>query len=103
MEANKTNCGVYKITNTNPNETTGLYKVYIGSSENLKSRKYQHFMGLRSNRHRNKYLQSSFNKYKEENFKWEVIKYIEKLEDKKELKQMYVEFIKEESTVAESN
>ena len=49
--------GIYKITNT----ITGKY--YIGSSKNIKDRIYRHFVALRNNKHKNKHLQASYNKY----------------------------------------
>lgn len=65
--------GVYKITNKINN------KLYIGStSVNLFKRKNQHFRALRLNKHYNQHLQSSYNKYREENFIFEVIEYCEK-------------------------
>lgn len=66
----KTNHGIYKIINLQNN------KIYIGSSSNLKSRKYKHFLGLKNNKHCNYHLQNSYNKYGKENFKWEIIEYI---------------------------
>lgn len=59
--------GVYKIINIINN------KFYIGSSFELTKRKRQHFSDLKFNRHTNTYLQNSFNKYGEENFKFEVL------------------------------
>ena len=94
MRKNKTNCGIYQVINLIPNKTTGINKVYIGSSYNLCSRKNQHFNCLQKNCHKNKYLQNAYNKLKEEYgeevksyFKWEVIKEIEKYEDKEKLKE----------------
>ena len=92
MKEKKTNCGIYQITNLVPNKETGICKVYIGSSINLKNRKYKHFWDLRNNEHLNKYLQKSFNKYGEGNFKWEVIRYIEKYEDKEKLKEELLKY-----------
>jgi len=66
------NCGIYKIINIVNN------KMYIGSSVNLKSRKYAHFNGLRKNNHANDYLQKSFNKHGEDKFKWEIIEYVKR-------------------------
>ena len=57
-------------------------KIYIGSSENLKRRKNAHFNKLNSNKHKNIYLQRSYNKYGEENFNFEII---EECEDKTKL------------------
>lgn len=82
----KTNCGVYKIVNLIPNKKTGVCKVYIGSSFNMKNRRWEHFNKLRKNKHNNKYLQSAVNKYGIENFKFTCIKYIEKYEDKEKLR-----------------
>jgi len=62
--------GIYRIINLVNN------KMYVGSSVNLKSRKYKHFKDLLDNKHGNKHLQSSYNKYGEENFKFEIIEYI---------------------------
>ncbi len=58
---------IYKITN--------IYnkKVYIGQTKNQVTRKYQHFYDLRNNKHKNQYLQNSFNKHGEKEFTFEVI------------------------------
>lgn len=50
-------------------------KIYIGSTqkENSYARKSEHFCKLKSNTHNNKHLQSSFNKYGEENFLYEIL------------------------------
>jgi len=72
----KKTAGIYKIVNL-INE-----KIYVGSSINLKSRKYDHFRRLELGKHENNHLQNSYNKYKKENFKWEVIEYIEVTGDK---------------------
>jgi group I intron endonuclease len=48
-------------------------KIYVGSTTTNKRRKSQHFSDLRNNRHPNKYLQSSFNKYGEDCFEWVVL------------------------------
>ena len=53
-------CGLYKITIAD--------KFYYGSSNNLYNRYYQHIPELRHNKHKNKYLQSAFNKYKQFEF-----------------------------------
>ena len=82
----KTNCGVYKITNLIPNEKTGICKVYIGSSVNFKSRKYNHFNDLEHGKHSNEHLQRAFKRDNIENFKWEILEDIGKIEDKTELK-----------------
>ena len=87
MIEKKTNCGVYKITNVVPDEDTCVCKVYVGSSVNLKSRKCNHFNMLKRNEHDNIHLQRAFKRDGIDNFKWEVIEYIEKYEDKEKLKE----------------
>lgn len=59
--------GIYIITNIVNN------KKYIGSSLNYKQRLRQHKYSLRKNSHYNKHLQSSFNKYGEENFTFKLL------------------------------
>ncbi len=59
--------GVYKIVNL------VNFKFYIGSANNLKRRKGEHFCNLKYNRHINKKLQNAINKYGIENFKFEVL------------------------------
>lgn len=68
---NNRNIGIYKITNLINN------KFYIGSSSDLKKRLYEHRRELNLGVHANKHLQSAWNKYGEENFKFEVIETIE--------------------------
>ena len=63
----KVNHVVYKITNI---ET---FQVYIGVDTYFPKRLLQHISLLRNNKHRNKYLQSSFNKYGEEKFTFEFL------------------------------
>ncbi len=79
--------GVYKICNIITN------KIYIGSAVAIKSRILKHFWELKNNKHCNKYLQHSFNKYGEENFKFEVIEYCEK-EKLIEREQYYMDLYK---------
>ena len=65
-----TNKGIYKITC----KLTG--KFYIGSSVNLKRRRYWHFHQLANNVHNNKHLQSAYNKYGSEAFAFEIIEHV---------------------------
>lgn len=81
----KTNAGIYKITNVINN------KIYVGSSINLKSRKHQHFYRLEKQYHGNNHLQSAYNKYGKDNFKWEIIEYLPLTEDKEENKKLILE------------
>ena len=60
------------------------YKKYIGQSVNIYARWKQHISELNGNKHFNDYLQKSWNKYGEDNFKFYVIEYcdINELDDK---------------------
>lgn len=66
-------------------------KVYIGSAIGHYSRKGQHYYMLRRNIHFNKHLQSSWNKYGEENFKFTVIEFITDLESINKKEEYYIE------------
>lgn len=59
--------GVYKITCV----ATG--KFYIGSAVVLRRRRDQHFSSARMGNHKNEHLQSAWNKYGEDAFRFEVI------------------------------
>lgn len=59
--------GIYKIENL----VNG--KVYIGQSINFKRRFSEHLTELRNNKHANQYLQASWNKYGEHNFKISIL------------------------------
>lgn len=63
-------CGIYKIT------CLSNLKIYIGSTSDIKIRWRNHRNSLRRNKHVNKYLQNAWNKYGEENFRFEVIEII---------------------------
>lgn len=60
-------CGIYKITNLVNN------KVYIGQSIDVESRFYAHLYMLRNKVHYNSHLQNTWDKYGENNFKFEII------------------------------
>lgn len=63
--------GIYQIKNVVNN------KFYIGSSNNIPIRWRQHKNHLNKNKHYNKYLQNSWNKYGQENFKFEIIELVD--------------------------
>ncbi len=63
----KDTSGIYKITNLINN------KFYIGSGKCIRKRFYAHKTELKHNKHTNSHLQRSWNKYGEENFKFEVL------------------------------
>ena len=65
--------GIYEIVNLANN------KFYIGyASISFGDRRDSHFARLRNGYHFNKYLQSDFDKYGEENFDFKIIETIEK-------------------------
>jgi hypothetical protein len=66
--------GIYKITNLITKD------FYIGQSTNLESRKRSHWYKLSCNKHCNILLQSSWNKYGKENFRFEILLYCEPFE-----------------------
>lgn len=70
--------GIYSITCTKNG------RKYIGQSRVLNKRKWQHFNELKHNKHHNKYLQNTYNKYSLDNFKFEVIEHcgVEELNEK---------------------
>ena len=59
--------GVYQITNT----VNG--KTYVGSARNIAIRRRNHRRDLRKNKHGNKYLQRSWNKYGAESFRFSTL------------------------------
>lgn len=69
----------------NLNEKSGIYiiengiseKVYVGSSKNLYARWSDHKSRLNSNKHPNKHLQRSWNKYGQDAFTYKVIEFID--------------------------
>lgn len=63
--------GIYKIVNKITN------KIYIGSADHLHRRFSEHKNCLNSNKHKNKYLQSSWNLHGEEAFVFEVVELVE--------------------------
>lgn len=62
--------GVYKIYNRLNN------KMYIGSCKEFKSRFNGHRNSLKKNKHANKHLQASYNKYGSDNFVFEVLEVV---------------------------
>lgn len=60
-------CGIYTITNLVNN------KIYVGYGINIRDRFHNHKKLLRENKHHNQHLQSSYNKYGKENFKFEIL------------------------------
>src|SRR5437764_1594769 len=49
------------------------YRIYIGSTSDIDSRKSNHFNSLKHNRHRNRYLQDDYNKYGPDSFEFTIL------------------------------
>lgn len=83
--------GVYKVTNLQTN------KYYIGSSKDILKREKYHFSRLKNNKHFNKHLQNSFNKYGVDSFTFEIIKEMSNFNKNELLKleQHYIDIEKE--------
>jgi len=79
MSKNK-KAGVYKITNIINN------KLYVGSSADLMKRKWHHFKVLKEGTHKNIHLQRAYDTYGYDNFQWEILEFVDFIEDKKEFK-----------------
>ena len=63
--------GIYKITNKINN------KFYVGSTNYFYGRWKSHINDLNGNRHTNRYLQNSFNKYGKDNFEFSILEIID--------------------------
>lgn len=66
---------IYRITNTITKD------FYIGSAVNFKNRKWSHISSLRRNKHKNQFIQNSWNKYGEDAFIFEIIEIVNKKEN----------------------
>jgi group I intron endonuclease len=78
----KKNSGIYMIKNI----LNG--KLYIGSTTDLSGRFYDHRCELRLNEHDSTHLQNAWNKYGESNFVFEVVEYIDFIDDKLLMKKL---------------
>lgn len=79
------NSGIYKILN----KANG--KFYIGSALNFYVRWSLHKSNLKGNKHKNKYLQSAWNKYGEQVFEFIIL---EETENLKEREQHYIDALR---------
>jgi len=77
-------CGIYAI------ECIVNNKRYYGSTKNWEQRKYRHILELKANKHANKHLQHSWNKYGKDTFRflWIIDTPYEKL---LEIEQIYLD------------
>lgn len=78
--------GIYKIINVVNN------KFYVGSAVNFSRRKARHFSELRHNKHNNRWLQASWNKYGEIAFVFVVV---EEVQDKARLLEVENRWLRE--------
>ena len=71
-------------------------KLYIGSSIHYQQRLLMHYNELTNNKHKNLHLQYSWNKYKEENFEFGILEYIDSNQydndDLREIEQIYMDY-----------
>jgi len=78
--------GIYLIKNKVNN------KFYVGSaSKSFKYRWNEHKRKLNNDRHYNRYLQSSWNKYTKDNFEFIILEIVEKIEDIIKREQYYID------------
>lgn len=75
--------GVYQIKNNINN------KSYIGSTQCLHKRCYEHYRSLKNGKHVNKYLQNSYNKHLD--FEFVILEEVEKLEHLTEREEFYIQ------------
>jgi group I intron endonuclease len=80
--------GIYIIRNIINNH------IYIGCTTNFYNREKQHFAMLKNNKHHSKHLQNSFNKYGVNNFKFEIIDRINKLNRLYYIENLYIQYYK---------
>ena len=66
----KDKSGIYKIINLSNN------KIYVGSAINIRTRWNSHRSLLNNNKHDNNHLQNAWNRYSENNFRFEIIEYV---------------------------
>jgi len=72
----KNKSGVYAIINKVNN------KLYVGSASCFYNRLHAHYSELINNKHANSYLQNSWNEYGEESFYFEIIEFVDIIENK---------------------
>jgi group I intron endonuclease len=80
--------GVYIIKNIVNN------KVYIGSAIDIKKRWWRHKKDLRKGKHHSKLLLRAWNKYEEQNFKFEILQEVSNPEHLLSYEQVYLDYYK---------
>ena len=74
-------------------------KVYVGSTKNIQKRWNNHKSELRNNKHSNAHLQSSFNKYGIDNFKFSVIEEVDETSGLIQREQHYMDILEPEYNI----
>ena len=66
-------------------------KMYIGSTNNLRKRSYEHNSKLKNNYHRNKLLQKDYNEYGKDKFEYKILEEVEESIDLQEKEGCYAD------------
>lgn len=88
LKMNSKIMGIYQIKNIINN------KIYIGSSKDINNRWKSHIGLLNNNKHHSWKLQSDWNVFKEDNFKFEIIEIINNSDSLLEIEQQWLDRIK---------
>ncbi len=86
----KTKTVIYSITNIINN------KKYVGSAVNYKIRWVRHLSELKHNRHHSVYLQNAYKKYGKENFVFEILEYVNEINELINREQFWIDEINPE-------
>lgn len=75
------------------------HKIYLGSTKDPKKREHRHFYELDAGTHHNIYLQRSYNKYKENNFKFLILDTLVEEEYQFELEEWWATLLEPEYNI----
>lgn len=79
--------GIYKITNLIN------WKIYVGSAVDIQDRWWKHTIALNNKIHHNKHLESAWIKYGAQNFRFDVLEYVE-IELLEDCEQFWMDLLK---------